>query len=282
VSEHVVGGLRCSEVSDLAAGFVLGALEPTEMTAVRAHLAGCPEPHPEFAELGSVTPALLASVPQVEPPAALRDRILAAARAEAGTATKATDTMIATPARQPAPARPAAEPRRSVFDWLQLGSRGWAFAGVAAALVIAILGYQVVQLGAQNAELAAYQRGVAAVFDTAAKPGAQLAVLAGQAGTTGPTGVAAISSDGKVEIAIRGLTPTTGTQVYEAWAIAGKNAAPVPIGGFQVGSSGAGALDTTTASAPGVIFALTLEPQPGAQTPTPPILVSGAAQGAPS
>jgi anti-sigma-K factor RskA len=278
VSEHVVGGLRCSEVSDLAAGFVLGALEPTEMTAVRAHLAGCPEPHPEFAELGSVTPALLASVPQVEPPAALRDRIMRAARAEAGTAAKATDTMTTAPA-----ARPAAierTERRGLFGFLGGPRPAWALAGIAAVLAV-VLGVQTLRLQSDLNQAGTYQAQVAAVLSTASEPGAQLAVLAGQPEAAGSAGFAAISGDGKVKIAIQGLAPTSGSQVYEAWAIVGKNA-PVPIGGFQVGSSGAGALNTSTQSAPGVTFALTLEPQAGAQTPTLPILVIGTAHGASS
>jgi anti-sigma-K factor RskA len=279
----MVGALRCSEVSDLAAGFVLGALEPTEMAAVRAHLAGCPEPHPEFAELGSVAPALLASVPQVEPPAALRDRILSAARAEAGTATKtgtatrATDTMTAAPRL---PATVERTERRGLFGFLDRPRPAWALAGIAAVLAV-VLGVQTLRLQSDLNQAGTYQDQVAAVLATASQKGAQLAVLAGQPGAPGPTGFAAISSDGNVRIAIRGLAPTSGSQVYEAWAIVGKNA-PLPIGGFQVGTSGAGALNTSTQSAPGVIFALTLEPQAGAQTPTLPILVSGAAQGAPS
>ena len=52
------GGLTCDEVRDLAAPFVLGALDADEQGAVREHLATCAEPHPEFAELGSVVPAL--------------------------------------------------------------------------------------------------------------------------------------------------------------------------------------------------------------------------------
>ncbi len=74
--------LTCDEVRDLAASFVLGALDADEMDAVRGHLASCAEPHPEFAELGSVVPVLAASVPVVEPPASLKDRLLAAAAAD--------------------------------------------------------------------------------------------------------------------------------------------------------------------------------------------------------
>src|SRR4051794_26541701 len=76
--------ITCDEARDLAAGFVLDGLEPAEDASVRAHLATCREPHPEFAALGSVVPALLELGPSelVEPPPALRDRIMAAAAAD--------------------------------------------------------------------------------------------------------------------------------------------------------------------------------------------------------
>jgi hypothetical protein len=73
------GGLTCDEVRDLGAGFVLDALGPEDTAAVRAHLASCPDPHTEIEEMASVLPALMGDVPQVEPPEALRSRILTAA-----------------------------------------------------------------------------------------------------------------------------------------------------------------------------------------------------------
>ena len=82
MTDQLSGGLTCDEIRDLAAPFVLDALDAAEMGAIREHLATCAEPHPEFAELGSVLPVLAASVPMVEPPAALKSRIMAAAAAE--------------------------------------------------------------------------------------------------------------------------------------------------------------------------------------------------------
>lgn len=82
MTDPMDSGPTCDEVRDLAASFVLGALDPDAMDAVRGHLASCAEPHPEFAELGSVVPVLAASVPQVEPPPALKGRLLAAAAAD--------------------------------------------------------------------------------------------------------------------------------------------------------------------------------------------------------
>jgi anti-sigma-K factor RskA len=79
---------------------------------------------------------------------------------------------------------------------------------------------------------------------------------------------------------MRDLKPTTGTQVYEAWLI-GADKVPVAIGGFRVDQSGTASFVTThPAMGQGVVVALTLEPvqpQAGSTTPTPPILVVGAA-----
>ena len=82
------GGVRemtCDDVREMAGAFVLGALEPDDEAAVRAHLATCPEAHDEMGELGGAVAALAETVPQVEPPAALKGRIMAAAAADLGT-----------------------------------------------------------------------------------------------------------------------------------------------------------------------------------------------------
>ncbi|MGZ8438918.1 MAG: zf-HC2 domain-containing protein, partial [Candidatus Limnocylindrales bacterium] len=75
--------LTCDEVREMAGAFVLGALDAREMAAMRAHLVAPAhaDAHPEIAELGGVLPAFAEIVPTVEPPAGLKDRILAAAAA---------------------------------------------------------------------------------------------------------------------------------------------------------------------------------------------------------
>ena len=45
--------LGCDEVRDLAASFVLDALEPDEADALRDHLAWCPQAHEEMIELAT-------------------------------------------------------------------------------------------------------------------------------------------------------------------------------------------------------------------------------------
>jgi hypothetical protein len=274
MAEHVFAGLACSEVADLAPAFVLGALEAAESDDVRRHLAECPEAHPEMAELYSVVPALFEVVEPVAPPAGLKDRILAAAAADTQ---RATDTQVAAELPPPAEAPRSSAPPREISPRTRGDDRGpgwtsifrrpiWAPVAIAAVLAFAALGFWNLQLQQDNAALVAYRQGVVELIGEASLPGAQLAVLAPPEGA-GPTGVAAVSADGTVAIVMRDLAPTTGTQVYEAWVIAGET--PVPIGHFTVAAGGLGTFRTDQPEAsPGVIVALSLEPGPDSTTPT--------------
>jgi len=276
--------LSCDDVRDLAAGFVLGALEPEEEAAVRDHLATCAEPHPELAELGGVVPYLAQSLEPVEPPVALRARILAAAAAEMPAAT-ATAALTPAPAVAPTPAAipfPTADERAARAAARSSRPGTWAM-GIAAVLAIAVLGAWNLQLQARLSDVegdlaaaAAYQEGVARVLEVAVQPGARTAIIApAPDAPTTATGLAASGPDGTVVISMHDLAPTTGTQVYEAWVIVG-DSAPVPLGGFIVGDAGTGVLRGSTLLAePGALLALTLEPGPGATTPTVPVLTIG-------
>ena len=285
--------LTCDEVRELAGAFVLGALDAAEEAAVRVHLAvpAHAGAHPEIAELGGVLPAFAEIVPMVDPPAGLKDRILAAAAADlearsgivplnedrtaaAGAAAvadpvgpAATTTPVGFPT---APERATRRARASTGTWLLR---------IAAVLVIGILGGWNLLLQGDLSAARSYEQSVAAVLDTAARPGSLTAVLAGDGGVG--AGLAAVDSGGHVALAIRNLAPTTGSAVYEAWAIAA-DGVPVPLGAFQVGRDGtasfrASGLPTTS----GTVLALTLEPGPGATTPTLPIVSKGVA-GAPA
>jgi anti-sigma-K factor RskA len=273
VAEHVFAGLRCADVLDLAPAFVLGALEPAESDAVRRHLAECPEAHAEVAELNSVIPALFESVDPVAPPAGLKERILAAA---------ATEQAAAETSRPPAPpvadrSRPVAEaPRRA--GWTDLFRRPvWGAVGVAAIAVAIALGAWNLQLQNQLAGLSAYRNGVLELLDEAGKPGTQLAVLVSQE-TGGPSGLASVSGDGRIQVVMRNLQPTAGTEVYETWVI-GADGTPVAVGGFVVAGDGTASFVTARAGVEqGVTIALTREPRRGATTPTLPIVAAGKAQ----
>jgi anti-sigma-K factor RskA len=262
--------LTCDEVRDLAASFVLGALDEVEMAAVRDHLASCADPHAEVAELAGMLPVLDAGVRLVEPPPALKGRIMAAAAADlearrgvaapmVAPAPVAAPDPVAVPARVAAP-KPVSVRAPRGFRW------SWAL-GIAAAVAIALLGGGNLLLQSQLDEARSYERQLAAVLDAAGRPGALTAVMTSES-SGGPAGLAAVTSDGVVRIAMRELAPTGGTEVYEAWVIVG-DAAPVPLGAFQVGSTGVGYLEADgLPTESGVVLALTREPGPGATEPS--------------
>ena len=273
--EHEFAGLRCSDVLELSGAFVLSALPPDEAEAVRRHVAACPEAHAEIMELGSVVPALFETVEQVEAPAGLKERILAAAAAEQAAMGARTDRTVDT---QPAaadtqrtvkPYPSAADTQRRAFDLGALFRRP-IWAGVAAAAVVAAiaLGALSLQLRTEIDGLTAYRNGVVEVLEEAARPGAQLAVLSAPEDPAGPTGLAAVGADGSGAMVMRDLAPTTGTEVYEAWLI-GAEGTPIPIGSFQVDDSRTASFTTARASlGPGVTVALSREPAAGATAPT--------------
>jgi anti-sigma-K factor RskA len=69
-------------VHDLTAAYALDALEPDEARGYEQHLAGCERCREELAALQGAAAALAYAAAPARPPELLRDRILAAARAE--------------------------------------------------------------------------------------------------------------------------------------------------------------------------------------------------------
>ena len=281
------GGLRCDEVADLAASFVLGALPDDEMAAVREHLSTCAQPHPEIAELGGVLPVLHAGLRPMDPPPALKDRIMAAAAADldarrreaaatasapAATATGATQTVTTTADVRPAadePSRPAEaipSPRPTPIDSRRRPRLSWVL-GIAAVLAIVLGGAWNLSLQGQLDNARAYERQVASVLDAARQPGALTAIMTNQSGQ-GPNGLAAITADGEMQIAMRDLPPTTGNEVYEAWMIL-PDTAPAALGGVRVGDDGVAYFVADGVPAEdGIVLAVTREPRSGMTAPS--------------
>jgi hypothetical protein len=267
-------GLTHDEVVDLAASFVLDALEPEEMEAVREHLATCPEPHDEMSELAGVVPALTASVPLVEPPASLKARVMAAAAADLEARQIAADSTAIEAAAPPRPAEDVVRPIQRRPS--RLGA--WAL-GLAAVIAVVALGAWNLSLQRQLDDAQAYQQQVVAVLDAAKQPGALTAVLRSE-DATGPSGFAAVTADGVARIAMRDLAPTTGSEVYEAWVIAA-DGVPVALGELQLRAGGVGYLEAGGLPAEsGIVLALTREPGPDSTAPsTAPISAGTATSG---
>jgi anti-sigma-K factor RskA len=288
--------LTHDEADDLAALYVLDALDAAEAEAVRAHLATCGRPHPMFAELASVTPALAALADPVSPPPELRNRVLTAV------SLTAQQPPVIPPPRQamppPAQFRPAqppplgAPPGPPPPGWAPAPQpvpypqpvpieqareirrgRSWSWLGLAAAAVIAI-----VALGAWNVILQRQAEDRDALLRTALAtcldPAADAARLAGQGQAAGATGCAAFPESGQGFIVMRGLPPVTSDQTYQAWYLVGDQ--PTSAGLMPVGADGLAILTGLTPAEGTGAVALSLEPAGGSlPAPTGPIVAVG-------
>ena len=270
--------MTCEEARDLAPAYVLGALEASELKAVREHLASCGEAHEEFADLGAVAMGLAEAVELVEPPPALRDRVMAAARRDLEERTTAVPARAPalTPAARPGvrSAGPAPQSAGSWFDRLFGGSRGaWALRAAAVVAIIGLVGWNFV-LQNDLTRTRTHQERLDGALALASLPGSQVAVLGPTEGSAGGHGIAVMPPTGQGQLVVSGLQPTAGEQAYVAWAIH-DGEAPIPIGGFRVGSDGVGYFDRMPpAENERLIVAVTLEPSSNVTAPsTPPVSV---------
>lgn len=118
---------RHEDVFDLCAGYVLGSLTEAERHSLEQHLAeGCSRCETELRNLGVGASLLAAAAPPLRAPAALRDRVLTAVRAES----RASDRADVARHEPRAPLHLPARRRPSLATW------AWA----AAAAVIAVVG----------------------------------------------------------------------------------------------------------------------------------------------
>jgi len=271
--------LTCDEVRDLAPLFAMDALDADEMAAIREHLADYSDAHEELLAFGEAAIALLETVEPVAPPPALRGRLLAAAQADLDSGAHPASPSISasvspvTPTPAAVPDAPVAAPVDLAAERARRRSRlGWLVA-VAAVIGVIALGAWNVALRQDLSAAQAYQQGVDQALALATQPGSVTAILASEDGSS--SGLAVIGADGTTQITVRGLAPTSGSQVYTAWAIEG-DAAPVALGDLTVGADGLGtAAVTSPTSAPGAVIALTLEPVPGATVAAGPLVVAG-------
>lgn len=116
---------------DLAA-HLLGALEPAEEAELERHLEGCERCREELGWLGPAVATLPESVPPLQPPPALRARILAEAQADAAESAAAVEG--------------GSRRRAAWLRGLASRERGWqrrAALGAVALALFAVVGYEV-------------------------------------------------------------------------------------------------------------------------------------------
>jgi anti-sigma factor RsiW len=222
------------DVHELTAAYALDALDAPERAAYEAHLPGCARCREELSALWVTTEALAVGASGPAPRPGLRDRVLAAARAE---------RQVVVPL----------SPRRS--RW----APALAAAAAAAAVVALGLGLWAAALrGDLDASRSALERAEEARA-VLADPGARQVAL--QAGD----GRLVVGDEGTAVLVLDGLEPAPAGKTYEVWVIEGER--PVPAGLFP----GSGARDVILvegAVGDDDVVAVTLEPAGGVDEPT--------------
>jgi anti-sigma-K factor RskA len=215
------------------AAYILGALEPDEADAFEAHLEGCEQCQSRARWLSASVDVLPSAVEQVEPPPALRERLMETVRAEAG------EPAEDTPARRPAR-------RRGLADWLgSLSLRpAAALAGVALLLAAGVAGYAIGGGGEES------QTKTIAVPGTPATPQSTASLV-----RDGDRGVLRVSN-----------LPQRSGRVYEVWLV--KDGKPVPSSLFQVASDGTGAAAIPHGLDDATQVMVSSEPGGGSKQPT--------------
>jgi hypothetical protein len=275
--------MTCDRVRELASGFVLGALEIDEMIAVQEHLEGCDKPHPEIEELGGVLGYLAILPPPSEPPAWLRESVIAAARAESPALRrvgKTTEHRMAEHAPEapeapvaPAPVAPVPSPVIPLRGRIWARRRAiatWASRAAAALLVVSLAGYAYVL---QN-DLDRSRNEPGSVLNMM-NPGSRQVFLSPSDASSAAAGVAVLQPTGHIFVAVNNLPETNGDQVYVVWA-SGANGEVSRVGSFTIDASGWAQVqyDDVPNSA-SLWLSIRLEANGQVDKPTGPIVLSG-------
>jgi anti-sigma-K factor RskA len=262
------------ELRSQIGAFVLGALAPAEQAEVRAHLAVCDECAAEARALQPAVDALAWSAEPVDPPAAVRQRIL---------------SSIATPTATPAATHSKVTAPRSLAPWLA--------AAASLALAVALGAYasqlrgrvQTLEQELREAilQVQAGERLTAQARLVATDAQRQLAVLAapdlaqvalkGQAVAPQASARALWSRSRGLLLAASNLPALPPGRTYQLWVLSGR--IPPISDGWTFKTDPSGSVTTmfaTPATLPApTAMAVTIEPDGGARVPTPPLYLVG-------
>jgi anti-sigma-K factor RskA len=257
-----------SEYEELAAGYVLGALEPDDEDVFRRHLEGCEACQANVRELEAVVGELAYAVPQVDPPDTVWAGIRREIRAEA--------------VRRPAVPQPDTTGAGAAVRAGRRG-RGRRFlpglAAAAAIVLVAALSVWNLNLRDQNTvyrdRVAALERATQLAND----PNAALVSLDDSPGPAGAAGtVIASSREDRGVLIVENLPPLARDRVYELWAVPGGDLGKAEKAlVFQpLRRPGTQTLLFETPIQPGTVFAITEEPAPdGSEKPTSQPILTG-------
>ncbi len=224
--------------------YAFDALPPDELIAIGSHLATCTTCQREVASFRTLGDYLPYALTPSEPPAGMRERIIARAQATP-------QNRTAGAARSQRVVEPTSRTR---VPWLR---RLTPFA-LAFALVIGVL-------------FGRYWP--TATTSLVEQPGVQAVTLTGQGQGAGTFAVA--TSSNRAQLEVTGLPPLPAGQVYQLWLLDGDT--PISVGTFAVDAQGRGRLEFNgLAWSSGYnTVAITAEQQGGSPAPTSNIVIAG-------
>lgn len=268
------------DYKELLAAQALNALDAEDARALATHLEGCADCRSGVGEWEKTAAFLALDAKQLEPSPELRQRILESVRRDgrSGRLTNERLEAVAEPRRGGGDSRVLEFERPQRNIWTTLGS----FGAIAATLVLAALIISLVVLWQQNratqrelAQLANETRQAKTQLDRERSvvqlltaPDAHMAKLAGTNAAPGAHAMLAYDKDGHAMLMAKGLPPAPEGMAYQLWYIKDNKKMPGKV--FRPDEAGNGVLeDQIPASArDAAVFAITLEPENGVQTPT--------------
>jgi anti-sigma-K factor RskA len=249
----------------------LSALDAAEARALNDHLSECAECRRELQEWKATAAAMAVSATPMEPSPEVRERLLAEIRND-----------LSTP--QVIPFRSAT---RNI--WTSFGSLG----AIAAVILVTALIAGLVVLWRQNREAQANLRAMSVQLETTRKdlerandffqvatsPGGKMMELAGTGEAAGASAKVAFDKAGHAMLVAHGLPGVPRGKEYQLWFIvAGKP--PMPGKSFAPDETGSATAkdQMPEAAMEGAVFAITLEPAGGVDSPTGPAYLSTRSQ----
>ena len=253
--------------------YAMQALPAEEAAAVRSHLETCAPCRAEVAAASGDLAAVAMSADQHPLPEGARERFLSRVSVDAKTGEVKTDRTVVpittrTPARRP-------------NVWIP-------WTAVAALVIVAVgLGVKINTLNQalqresdEAAKQAAASSHAQEVLDVLTAPTAQRALLISGKTRPEPTGRAVyLANRGGLIFQASNLDPLPPKKAYELWVIPANGKAPIPAGTFWPDASGSASLvlPPLPTGVPAKAFGVTIERAEGSETPTAPIILSGAA-----
>ena len=255
-----------SEFEELAAGYVMGALEPDDEHDFQRHLGGCATCEANVRELEAVVGELAYAAPPVDPPDTLWAGIRREIQPEA-----APRGTIPPPIPSPTPEARVRRRGRRLLPGL---------AAAAAILMVAVLSAWNLSLRDENAAIRDRVAALERATQLANDPNASLVTMDEVPGPEGAQAtVIASSRQDRGVLLIESLPPLARDRVYELWGVPQGNIdqAQKALVFVPLRRKGVQALEFEVPIQPGTVFAITDEPGPdGSEKPTSQPLLVGA------